>query len=149
MNLKNAVLYYKKRESARNQALMDFEVSPIWRPHKITHLIENWLKNHTTAEATSTEQREYLTSLPELRRLNLTVGELLKYYERTFISVDQRKTLQELQNELIHSTETAAKPVSARHLTDLGTNGNRIIRDLGNVYVDSLGPDWPSQHLNS
>jgi|GEM_PF-6752165 len=39
MNLKNAVLYYEKRESARKQALMDFEVSPIWRPHKITHLI--------------------------------------------------------------------------------------------------------------
>ncbi|MGZ0707263.1 tyrosine-type recombinase/integrase [Coraliomargarita sp. W4R53] len=95
--------------------------------------IERWLTGHTTAEATASEQRAFLSALPQLRELDVSIDTLIKHYTGTFVEAGNRMTLSQLHADVMGLLES--RSISERQRRSNEGYGRRIVEDFKDCEV--------------
>jgi integrase len=114
---------------------------------KAASWVEQWMKQRETTDATAAEAADFKVNLSRLRSAGVSIGALLDFYERRFVVVDQRKTLEQLQNDLERMLETGGKRKRPRYLDSVKTYGKKVLGHFGEqTGIDEIQPqaalDW-------
>jgi integrase len=106
-----------------------------------TKWIDDEIKNKETTSATISEASDFNYCLPRLREHNVTISELLNFYEKRFIADDARLRLSALQKRLLVVLDARDKKLSEHTRRKIVTLGNRIEEDFKDSYADEVSAE--------
>lgn len=100
--------------------------------------IDDEIKRKETTTATVSEAADFNYCLPRLREKNVSIGELLNFYEKRFIPDSTRLRISEIQERLLNILDARSEKISDHTRRKFVTMGTRIENDFENAFIDEI-----------